>query len=49
MEILKRAKRVYSKYPELVKSANWPNHVKVVEVSPRDGLQNEKTNCTYRN
>ena len=33
---------MFQKYPKLA-SAKFPKTVKIVEVSPRDGLQNEKT------
>lgn len=42
MEVLAKVKNVYKKFPELMAAANFPKSVKVVEVSPRDGLQNEK-------
>ena len=42
MEVLKRTQKVYKKFPDLIAAAKWPSFVKVVEVSPRDGLQNEK-------
>jgi hydroxymethylglutaryl-CoA lyase len=42
MEVVKRVKKVYTKFPELYKAASFPKQVKIVEVSPRDGLQNEK-------
>jgi len=42
MEVAKRVKRAYQKFPLMIAAAHWPKKVKVVEVSPRDGLQNEK-------
>ncbi|CAI2375452.1 unnamed protein product [Moneuplotes crassus] len=42
MEVVKQVKRAYQKFPEILASAQFPKKVKIVEVSPRDGLQNEK-------
>ena len=42
MEVAKHVKSIFTKYPHL-KKAQYPKWVKIVEVSPRDGLQNEKT------
>lgn len=42
MEVLKKVQKAYKKFPDLMAKANFPKHVKIVEVSPRDGLQNEK-------
>ncbi|TNV77051.1 hypothetical protein FGO68_gene6594 [Halteria grandinella] len=45
MEIAKLVKETFTKFPKLAQKASvaYPKFVKVVEVSPRDGLQNEKT------
>ena len=42
MEVLRKVKNAYKKFPEILAAANFPKKVKIVEVSPRDGLQNEK-------
>ena len=43
MKIAKEIKAVFQQYPHL-KTSKFPARVKIVEVSPRDGLQNEKQN-----
>jgi len=42
MEVFRQVKNAYKKFPELLAAAQFPKKVKIVEVSPRDGLQNEK-------
>mmetsp|Transcript_9583 Transcript_9583/g.14627 ORF Transcript_9583/g.14627 Transcript_9583/m.14627 type:complete len:141 (-) Transcript_9583:585-1007(-) len=41
MEVFNHIKTVFRKMPHL-RSAKYPKRVKIVEVSPRDGLQNHK-------
>tara|TARA_B110000285_G_C14912870_1_gene508787 strand:+ start:116 stop:550 length:435 start_codon:yes stop_codon:yes gene_type:complete len=42
-KVARHMKNVFQRFPAL-KTANYPKSIKIVEVSPRDGLQNEKTN-----
>lgn len=42
MEVAKQVKQVFKMFPHL-RSCQYPKAVKIVEVSPRDGLQNEKS------
>lgn len=43
MKVARHIKNVFQRFPAL-KTASYPKSIKIVEVSPRDGLQNEKTN-----
>ena len=43
MKIAKEIKTVFQLFPHL-KTSTYPAQVKIIEVSPRDGLQNEKQN-----
>ena len=40
MEIANKVSKALLKYPSI--KGTFPEYVKIVEVSPRDGLQNEK-------
>lgn len=44
MQIVEQVKTVFKKYPQLRNASIYKKcqSVKIVEVSPRDGLQNEK-------
>ena len=42
MKVFRQVREELLKHPERYRSRTFPYCVKVVEVSPRDGLQNEK-------
>ena len=42
MEVFEQIRNVFREHPDLKDTEEWPEKVKIVEVSPRDGLQNEK-------
>ena len=42
MEVCNQIQSAFKAYPELILLNELPEFVKIVEVSPRDGLQNEK-------
>ena len=43
MKVYTQLKSLISHSPHLLAKKQFPTAVKIVEVSPRDGLQNEKT------
>ena len=43
MKVFQQAKYLLEQHPGRFAKVMFPTSVKIVEVSPRDGLQNEKT------